>query len=63
MYSSWYLCNLYLDKIGILVAHEVLLGLKKAEAGSELVLKKRKKKTKASRDGVNIKEEDYSTMH
>ncbi|EKM77312.1 hypothetical protein AGABI1DRAFT_43493, partial [Agaricus bisporus var. burnettii JB137-S8] len=58
MYSSWYLYNLYLDKIGILVAHEVLLGLKKAEAGSELVLKKRKKKTKASRDGVNIKEED-----
>ncbi|KAF7763542.1 hypothetical protein Agabi119p4_8079 [Agaricus bisporus var. burnettii] len=38
--------------------HEVLLGLKKAEAGSELVLKKRKTKTKASRDGVNIKEED-----
>jgi hypothetical protein len=35
----------------LVVAHEVLLGLKKAEAGSELVLKRRKLKQKASHDG------------
>lgn len=45
------------DGTGIPVAHEVLLGLKKAEAGSELVLKKRKMKPKPSRDGSKMQGE------
>lgn len=38
------------------IANEMLLGLKKAEAGSELVLKKPKKLGKKRRDPVNAKQ-------